>query len=238
VAKLLGIDFETTGLSADTNRPTEVGAVLWCTERESPLLIYNALIDCDDVVSDKITQLTGIDRPMLDEFGVSEGSAALGLHTLVQGADFMVAHNAPFDKRFMVAMYARQNLAFPEAMRWIDSSKDIPYPEHITTRKLVHLAAEHGFVNPFAHRAITDVLTMLRIVSKYDINEIVSSAGTPNILIRAQVTFDSKEKAKGLGFRWDGDKKIWTKEIKKGALDSERAKCEASGFYIQEMTSE
>ena len=51
--------------------------------------------------------------------------------------------------------------------------------EKIKTRSLPYLAADHGFLNPFPHRALFDVMTMIQIAGMYDINEILKYADSP-----------------------------------------------------------
>jgi fructose-1,6-bisphosphatase/sedoheptulose 1,7-bisphosphatase-like protein len=109
----------------------------------------------------------------------------------------------------------------PLDLPWIDTAKDIPYPKSITTRKLTHLAAEHGFVNQMAHRAVTDVLTMLKVLSFYEAKTVVEWSSSPTIKIKAMVTRETKELAKERGSRWDAPSVAWFKEIKEFQLMTE-----------------
>ena len=98
-------------------------------------------------------------------------------------------------------------------------------PPAITTRKLTHLAAEHGFLNPFPHRAVSDVLTMLKVLSHYDIAPVLESARQPSFTVKACVSYDDREKAKARGYRWDAARKIWTKIVKGHRLNDEIEAC-------------
>lgn len=148
----------------------------------------------------------------------------------------VVAHNGSgFDRPMFDAQLARMLEA--EALRsqiaalpWIDTCLDVPFPEAITTRKLVHLAAEHGFLNPFAHRAVFDVLTMLRVMAAYPIEPILESAKQPLVTCIAQVSYDDREKAKARGYRWRGQSKLWVKHLKAHRLEEEKAQ---AGFPIE-----
>ncbi len=73
--KLLGIDVETTGLDTNNDRITEVGLVVWCTEKHAPLYLYNVNLLWPDMpeLTPEITALTGIDLEHLQEF--HEGSS-------------------------------------------------------------------------------------------------------------------------------------------------------------------
>lgn len=230
---ILGIDLETTGLDPKEERITEIGAVLWDTSLNCPIKFFNELVDPEKQISSEITALTGITNELIAAHSISESVAIPALLPLMDRADFFMAHNAKFDKGFLEASAARVGVNLQDKI-WIDSSTDVAYPESISTRKLVHLAAEHKFVNPFAHRAVTDVLTMMQIVSQYNWDEVLLNANTPNVVLRAHVQFHDKEKAKGMGYRWDGDSKVWLKTVKASQVQKEKDRAEKLGFPIGE----
>jgi DNA polymerase-3 subunit epsilon len=226
---ILGVDLETTGLENKTDVVTEIGAVLWDTQKNEPIKFFNKLIKIDRPVPEMITKLTGIDDELLNKFGEQPEKVWLDFQEFVKDADCLIAHNAPFDRGFI----EQQGIKLDKL--WIDSSVDVPYDESIQTRKLTHLAADHGLINPFSHRAITDVLTMLQVVSNYDWSEVVTSAKTPNATMRAMVTYEQNQKAKGAGYRWDGDKKIWFKNVKEPMVLNETLKCKDLGFLSKRI---
>ena len=209
----LGVDVETTGLSSTNDRITELGAVLWDLETNRPIDLFNSLVYTDHQISELITKLTGIDREMLDKYGRPEDECLDKFLSMAKDAECIVAHNAPFDRGFIEESIKRTEGTVPD-WKWVDSQRDIPYPETIKGRKLVHLAAEHDFLNPFAHRALFDVLTMMRVVSQYSPDEILYFNESPTIHLRAMVNFDGKELAKARGYRWEAQKKWWVKTIK------------------------
>lgn len=230
---ILGIDLETTGLDPKNDRITEVGAVLWDTDLNSPVKFFNELVDPERQISKEITELTGITNDLIQKHSISDLTALTRLLDMMADADLFMAHNAKFDKGFLEQAFERMSLKMPEKS-WVDSSKDVMYPESISTRKLVHLAAEHKFVNPFAHRAVTDVLTMFQVVSRYNWDETLANAKTPDVTIRALVQFAEKEKARGTGYRWDADSKAWLKTIKVNQLEKEKERASKMGFNIGE----
>jgi DNA polymerase III subunit epsilon len=226
---LLGLDFETTGLDFTADRIIEIGAVLWNTETGVPHRLMSVLVQHADQppLTDEIVALTGITQEMIEEEGVPILTVWRGLLQLMKRVDAVVAHNGTgFDKPMFDAQNERLGssvaaLLLPDVL-WVDTCMDVPYPEKITTRKLVHLAAEHGFLNPFAHRAVFDVLTMMTVLQRYDIAAVMESARQPTVRIRAMVTYDDREKAKARGYRWDGASKTWTKSVKAHKLTDER----------------
>jgi DNA polymerase III alpha subunit (gram-positive type) len=212
---VLGLDLETSGLEAKKDRIIEIGVVLWCTASHRPIQVYSDLIHWDDLqISEEVTNITGITTEDIQTYGVSLVAALEKVKTIAKHADYIVAHNGnEFDKKFMEEAWAQYSDT-SISLSWIDTLTDLSYPSKITSRKLNHLAADHGFLNPFAHRAIFDVLTMLEILSKYDINEVVKMAASPTCRIYAKVSFEQKDLAKKEGFRWDAQARVWFKDIK------------------------
>lgn len=212
---VLGLDLETSGLEAKNDRIIEIGVVLWCTQTHRPIQVYSDLIRWDDLqVSDEVTRITGITTQEILTFGVDLAYALGRVAEIAKHADYIVAHNGnEFDKKFLDEawkIHSESKLTLP----WIDTMTDLNYPADISSRRLSHLAADHGFLNPFAHRAIFDVLTMLEILSKYDIKEVVQMASSPTCRVYAKVSFEQKDLAKKEGFRWDAQAKVWYKDIK------------------------
>lgn len=218
----LGIDFETTGLDTKNDRITEVGAVLWDPFEKKPLKIFHEFVKVDGPLTPEITQLTGLTSEMLDKYGKSFKQVAENMSEMFQHCTHVIAHNGSgFDRPLLQAECVRHEVGGWDRP-WIDSSMDVPFPPSITVRKLTYLAAEHGFVNPFAHRAVFDVLTMLTVVSKYDPLEVVRWSESPAVTIRAKVEYADRQKASSRGYRWDAERKWWLKNIKQFQLEKEQ----------------
>src|SRR4051812_39067608 len=100
--KILGIDFETTGLDAQKDRITEAGFVLWDSDSRQPVRITGFLVKTPIPVSEEIAQLTGITNTMLQTYGVDPGPARAAMIALCKQADYFCAHNAEFDRGFFV----------------------------------------------------------------------------------------------------------------------------------------
>lgn len=226
MAMLLGIDFETTGLNPEVDRIIEVGAVLWDTHDQLPIVTESFYVkpeNIDEVWNDEILKVNGIHLGHVIRYGFGPSTAWLKLEPLLGQASHIVAHNgAAFDRLFADKESERLGEE-PWALPWIDTQNDIEYPESITTRKLSYLAAEHGFLNPFSHRAMFDVLTMFKILSCYDINEVIRYSQIPTLKIRSLQKFDDNQLAKDRGYRWDGENKIWWRTLKQDKLEKEQA---------------
>lgn len=217
---VLGVDLETTGLSSERDQIIEVGAVVWDTRQNKPVTMMNRLINIGPrQLEEEIIELTGIEQKHLREFGVSELTALNELIELSEQCKYVVAHNGPqFDKVFLERAMGRYDLSMD--LPWIDTLHDVPYRDDVKTRKLTYLATEHKFLNPFSHRALFDVLTMMEVVSKYDWDEVVELSKSPTVRVQAIVSYDERSKAKEAGFRWDAPNKVWIKDMKQIQLET------------------
>lgn len=237
MARVLGLDFETTGLDLKNDRVTEIGYVLWDTEEKKPLQIVNKFLwdFAYPPITEEITRLTGITQDLLTEFGVEPRSVWDGLAEFcgTTKVEYIVGHNGEnFDKPFLLAELDRAGLqhAYLRGLPWIDTRTDLPFLQEPDSRKLRHLALDAGFINFFEHRAVFDVLTMLRVMGHYDFATIVEESKIPFVTVRAMVSYEDRELAKAQRFSWEkcGDKtynKQWVKRIKLNKLDAEKAKC-------------
>lgn len=211
---VVGIDVETTGLDHKEDHIIEIGAVLWHWDDRKPLMMFSEIIKPDKFQTKQldplITKITGITETMINFYGRKIESVLPELRRLCEHGTHFMAHNAPFDFGFL-----REIDPIFESKSWIDTLTDIPFDEDIhKSKKLEHLGPSHGFLNPFSHRAIFDVLSMCKVASEYDFFEVVERSQMKTIRLVADVTFHQKELAKEEGFRWDGIEKIWYKDFK------------------------
>ena len=219
--KILGIDTETTGLDCTKDRITEIGACLLDWNTGTPLQMLSMLVIPEIPIPEEVVKLNGITEEMIEQYGVLEEDAMRELGCLMEDADFFMAHNAQFDRGFVEAARNRRGL-INSGKAWLCTREDIKYGPEITTRHLNYLAAEAGFVNPFKHRAIFDVLTMFKIAEQFELDDIIKRNLEPTIYVQALVSFDEKELAKAKMFQWCGPKKIWWKSMKLSDLDAEK----------------
>ena len=234
---VLGLDFETTWtdpVNTAEARIIEIGAVLWDTDTNKPLDMMNVLINEEHHRDPKLVTLTGITQDMLSDHGVLLFQGLEQLSEMAGKAEYVVAHNGnDFDKPILDHELERVGHK-PWVRTWIDTRIDIPYPDHIKTRKLVYLAAELGFANPFAHRALFDVLTMLKVMSMFDIKDIIELAKQPTVTCIARVSYADKQLAKDRGYYWDGDNKRWFKKMKKGQALVEEQQAEFNIVILED----
>lgn len=226
MSTILGIDFETTGLDLENDRVTEVGLVLWEIETKTPIQIAGFLVKTDKEVTAEITKLTGITREMLDKFGKSEDMAFRAVQNSVYQADYIMAHNGnDFDRPLLANWDKRQEsktqVRLPDKV-WIDSKTDLPAEAYQKSAGLKYMACDHGFLYD-GHRAVNDVLAMLKILSFYDAATVIERAKQPTIHVQALVTFDTNKLAKERGYHWKPETKQWVKPIKANELEKEKA---------------
>lgn len=245
--RILGLDFETevkAVFDPKQMRITEIGAVLAEKSLDGsglrPLVLHNEMVwSKEHVWNDAMQDICGYTKADLEEFGAEPKAALQRLLALVNRAEYIVAHNGiKFDKVVLETECERHGLPFP-GVPWIDTTCDLPFPKKIETRKLEFLGPVHGFLNPFSHRALFDVLTMLKVLDNYDMLKVVELAKSPNVTVRAVcakpfgATAERGQKeteaAKARGYRFDGTNKIWVKTIKESQYKEE---CEALPFQV------
>jgi DNA polymerase-3 subunit epsilon len=216
---ILGLDLETSGLDKKECDILEFGAVLWHVEEKRPVKLFSQFNkDFQSEVPPEIEKLIGLNAFEVKKFGKPLRECLSELSFLMESAEFIVAHNGRnFDKPFLEETYNSIGLKMPEKV-WIDTMIDLPYPDGMGTRKLSYLACEHGFVNPFPHRALTDVLTTLKILSQYDFDVVKEVAKSPLVQVIAQVSYDERHKPRQAGFRWDSERKYWFLDIRKALV--------------------
>lgn len=228
--KFLIVDVETTGLDPEKDTVTELGMVLCDMETKTPLVLYNELINDPNQppIREEITDLTGITQEMIDNHGIAPEEALRKFVELAAGADAVLAHNAPFDRGMIEVSFSRLGETCPE-FQWIDSCVDVPYPASIKTRTLTYLAAEHKFVNPLSHRALFDCMTTFEVIKHYDPGVIYEMSLSPNVWVQCETIVPWKDPApegkkqndlaKAIGFRFDGQRKIWSRQVKECMVD-------------------
>jgi DNA polymerase-3 subunit epsilon len=210
---VLAVDVETTGLDPNTDEVIEIAYCLHDLFTKKDLYTFSGLVRGVKPIPPEIETLTGITNEMREKFGFDKETVKPNFKSTIDQAEYLAAHNAEFERGFLGKALGR----------WIDTTVDLPYPDHIQTRKLTHLCAEHGFAIQGAHRALHDVQGMLKLMGLYDPVAIRTYAESPNMLIQAVVSFQGKDEAKARGYRWDGDNKQWVKRIKEFQMEAELA---------------
>ena len=212
------VDLETTGTDPMQDRIIEIGLLEFALEEgQEPVVtrMYGAVQDPGIPLSEEIKKLTGLDDIYLAGQAID--------WDIVQGyfgrASIVLAHNAGFDRAFLLK---RSELAITH-MHWGCSMRHVDWKSHgFRTRALNYLAADQGFINPFAHRALFDCATTLRIVAPF-LQELVARSFMREYRISATgAPYDLKDRLKQNSYRWDAEKRVWYKELFEDGLDGEK----------------
>lgn len=219
------LDFEATDKDVTTARVTQIAYSIYDIERKKEIYHNSCLIlpEGEYEIDPVAKAITGISKEQLEEFGVAFNKVLDVLARHLSCVDFLAAHNLhnydlPLLKNELKRL-GREEFSLPQL---VDTRFDVPWPEHIETRKLTYLGAEFGIVNPSAHSARHDVDLMALLFFKFPIESVMERAQSPQVWIRANVSYDNREKAKARRFLWDGNNKWWVKLYKQCDLEKEK----------------
>lgn len=260
--KVLGIDLETQSLDKET-RITEIGAVLvdydFATKTWTRLEAFSHLCWEPNYPPQplNIIELTGITDHMLITKGAPRDVVIREqLLPLMNEAELLVAHNKKFEMDVLGSTFEELGIAMPDK-EWLCTRSEIDYPPKFTCHKLAHLAYDHGILVPPSelHRADQDVELMLRLLAKYNFEQVLAYYREPWVLLKAKILgpWDGpggdggiqKGIATGLGFSYEKPRgtyhlnfpKTWVARIKESRADViiEAALSSASPFRVSRL---
>lgn len=228
-------DSETSGLDVNEDEILELGYAIYHIDNPTPLVMKSKFItNHKKEITSEITEITGITQATIDLLGEPGEVVYQELINDIKRFDikYMIGHNAyKFDKHILKNNMARHGLTLPEVIV-ADTQTDIKYRTKSKSMRLSYLLADHGFINPFPHRALTDAMCCAILLYMYDIHKMLEVASTPMIEIRADVGYNNKDLAKALGYGWDGERKIWIKTIRKY---HQKEEVEKASFPVLEL---
>ncbi len=213
------LDVETTGIDPKSAEIIEVGLLqfVWEPEKKTCRLLesFSLLRQPSHSIPSEITKITGID----DALVVGKKMDWQKVQTHIDGSDILIAHNVDFDRNFLTAS---GGLDF-EDCHWACSIAHIDWKaKGFGSRALNYLAADHGFVNPFAHRALFDCATTFRLVSDH-FPELYKRSLEKEFWVHATgAAFEKKDLLKNNHYRWDRDRRVWKKRTVESELLGER----------------
>lgn len=199
------VDTETSGLDPATGELLEVAYAVYSLE--------HGLVSAGSVLvaaeANAASGVNGIALELVQDHGVSRSIASTWVGGASLEADTIVAHNADFDRQWLPELHDRP---------WICTCNDVTWPEPVQSRSLTSIALAHGVGVVDAHRALTDVMTIVRLFDALrkrgvDLAALLAQGLRPKATFRALVSYDDREKAKAAGFRWEGATKSWLRKM-------------------------
>lgn len=211
--RALLLDTETTGLPADNGRCIEVAVCLFDLELGCPLASYSSLIQHTENPAEHVNHIS----PAAVQVAPPAAKVWPVVMAMAKGVDVIAAHRAEFDRQFVPEELSKRT--------WVCTKVDFDWPHGVRGDHLVHLALAYGVGVVSAHRAMTDVDIMARVLTR--INEMghklppmFERAARPKKKYVAVVPYERKDEAKAAGFLWDGDKREWYRHMPPEDIDA------------------
>jgi DNA polymerase-3 subunit epsilon len=215
------LDTETTGLDFEKDEIIEIAIRKWIYHKKDHSLIkpieeYSALNEpVNNEISEAITEITGITKA--DVLGKKIDWNVVS--RLIHESDFVLAHNAGFDRPMIEAVPAVSEISSSKI--WACSLAQVDWAKRgFLSSKQELLSIFHGF-HYAGHRALTDIDALANILLKGDyLKEILLNAKTKQVRVDCvQAPFDSKDLLKASGFSWNATSKFWTRLVAEPQLE-------------------
>ena len=228
--RILILDTETTGLDWRAENIIELAMLsvdvdLHTGQPVGVVEVYEDFEDPGRPIPSEIVKLTGITDHDVKGQKLNEAK----INAMVERADLIVAHNAGFDRPFV-----ENRLEVFEHKAWACSFAGINWKaQGLGSAKLEFLCSELGWFYD-AHRAQVDCHALLRVLSSNlktqpddlptsGFLQLLKSAEQARTVVKAFGSpFESKDKLKARGYRWDAEAKVWFTAVKSAdALEAE-----------------
>ena len=162
--KFIAFDVETTGLSANSDRIIELGAVLF--ENGTPTKHFGSLVNAGIPVPQAASRVNHITTEMLKKAPTEReiySRFVEFIYEAINGGCVMCAHNASFDFGFLKNTFMR--LGISANIKYVDTLAEArKYIKGLENYKQDTVAASMGLTNLNAHRAEADAEICGRIL--------------------------------------------------------------------------
>ena len=228
--RVLVLDTETTGLDWRSESIIELAMLAVDIDLQTghpvgDVEVYEDFEDPGRPIPPEITNLTGITNKDVMGQKLNEDK----IKDMVARADLIVAHNAGFDRPFV-----ENRLEVFEHKAWACSFAGIDWKaQGLGSAKLEFLCSELGWFYD-AHRAQVDCHALLRVLSAdlktsseskplTGLQQLFKSAENARTIVKALGSpFETKDKLKARGYRWDAEARVWYTAVKSAeALEAE-----------------
>ena len=219
--RVLILDTETTGLDWRAENIIELAMLSVAVDMQTgqPVGVVEVYEDFEDPgrpIPAEIVKLTGITNQDVKGQKLNEAK----IIDMVQRADLIVAHNASFDRPFV-----ENRFEVFEHKAWACSFAGINWKSQgLGSAKLEFLCSELGWFYD-AHRAQVDCHALLRVLSaplkaqpgdmpSTGLQQLFKSAEQARTVVKAFGSpFETKDKLKARGYRWDAEAKVWSTAV-------------------------
>ena len=228
--RVLVLDTETTGLDWRSESIIELAMLAVDIDLQTghpvgDVEVYEDFEYPGRPIPPEITKLTGITNKDVMGQKLNEDK----IKDMVARADLIVAHNAGFDRPFV-----ENRLEVFEHKAWACSFASIDWKaQGLGSAKLEFLCSELGWFYD-AHRAQVDCHALLRVLSAdlktsseskplTGLQQLFKSAENARTIVKAFGSpFETKDKLKARGYRWDAEARVWYTAVKSAeALEAE-----------------
>ena len=213
VTRVVLLDTETTGLDQSKDQIIELAIVRVDVDNATglpvgPVQVYDGLEDPGRPIPKEVVAITGITDADVQGQRLDEAQVA----AIMQGVDLVIAHNAGFDRPFVEA-----RLPYFANLPWACSFADIDWKaQGRGSAKLESLAQALGLFYD-AHRAEMDCHALLAVLAAQlpqaphtGLAQLMAAASRPSFRLSAtNAPFESKDKLKARGYRWNADQRVW-----------------------------
>jgi DNA polymerase-3 subunit epsilon len=201
------LDTETTGLDPKVDHVIEAAAVTYSLQHACVLHAFSAIVRVEQ--SADVEKINRIPSSAAMMYGADWPWVMERLKGYATNVDVVVAHNKEFDYGFVGDLCGKP---------WVCSAYDLDWPGLRKDSTLVGLAIENGVPVSDAHRALSDCLTMARLLTrvaeKVNLSEFFEEGLRPKPTYIALAPFSEKDTVKAHGFRWNPDRKQWRRRMK------------------------
>jgi len=205
--QILVLDVETSGLDAAKDRVIEVAAAVYSLEHRAMVRARSWLIAGE---TNEAESVNGIPPALLSK-GIDFDVVSRSIREIAsRECQAIVAHSADFDRKWFSPDV--------QALPWVCSMRDLTWPRSATSKSLVALALAHGVGVSAAHRALDDVMTLVRVFERAqelgaDVPAMIASALRPKVRVVSLAPFEDRERVKAAGFEWNAAKREWWRKM-------------------------